>query len=73
MQYRFKNILNICGIRDVNFHILRHTYATLCIEKGFDIKAVSELLGHTNVNITLNRYVHSSTEIKKKYVERLIV
>ena len=69
LQYRFKNILNSCGIRDVNFHILRHTYATLCIEIGFDVKALSELLGHTNVNITLNRYVHSSTEIKKKYIE----
>lgn len=71
MQYRFKNVLKQCSIRDVNFHLLRHTYATLCIEKGFDIKAVSELLGHTNVNITLNRYVHSSIEAKKRYVERL--
>ena len=71
MQYRFKAVLKACGIREVNFHLLRHTYATLCIEKGFDIKAVSELLGHTNVNITLNRYVHSSIEAKKRYVERL--
>lgn len=71
MQYRFKMVLKQCGVRNVNFHLLRHTYATLCIEKGFDIKAVSELLGHTNVNITLNRYVHSSIEAKKKYVERL--
>ena len=71
MQNRFKTILKSCGIRNVNFHILRHTYATVCIEKGFDPKALSELLGHADAAITLNRYVHSSMEIKKKYVSRL--
>lgn len=57
--------------QNVNFHLLRHTYATVCIENGFDAKTVSELLGHSNVNITLNRYVHSSLDTKKKYVEKL--
>ena len=57
--------------RNVNFHLLRHTYATVCIENGFDAKTVSELLGHSNVNITLNRYVHSPLDTKKKYVEKL--
>ena len=50
---------------------ISHTYATVCIENGFDAKTVSELLGHSNVNITLNRYVHSSLDTKKKYVEKL--
>lgn len=71
MQNRFKAVLKTCDIRNVNFHILRHTYATVCIEKGFDPKALSELLGHADAAITLNRYVHSSMEIKKKYVGRL--
>lgn len=71
MQNRFKSVLKACDIRNVNFHILRHTYATVCIEKGFDPKALSELLGHADAAITLNRYVHSSMEIKKKYVSRL--
>ena len=71
MQNRFKSVLKKCGIRNVNFHLLRHTYATVCIENGFDAKTVSELLGHSNVNITLNRYVHSSLDKKKKYVEKL--
>ena len=57
--------------QNVNFHLLCHTYATVCIENGFDAKTVSELLGHSNVNITLNRYVHSSLDKKKKYVEKL--
>ena len=71
MQNRFKAVLKACQLRDVNFHLLRHTYATVCIEKGFDPKALSELLGHADASITLNRYVHSSMEIKKNYVSRL--
>ena len=71
MQNRFKAILKNCGIRNANFHLLRHTYATVCIESGFDAKTVSELLGHSNVNITLNRYVHSSMETKRRCVDRL--
>lgn len=71
MQNRFKAVLKDCGVRSANFHLIRHTYATVCIESGFDAKTVSELLGHSNVNITLNRYVHSSMEMKKKCVDRL--
>ena len=70
MQNRFKAILKVCGIRNVNFHLLRHTYATVCIENGFDPKTLSELLGHADASITLNRYVHSSMLMKKNYVSR---
>ena len=51
--------------------MLRHTFATRCIEAGVDVKSLSEILGHANVNITLNTYVHSSDNLKKKYVKRL--
>lgn len=71
MQNRFKAILKLCGIRNVNFHLLRHTYATVCIANGFDPKTLSELLGHADASITLNRYVHSSMQMKKNYVSRL--
>lgn len=71
MQNRFKSVLKQCGIRDMNFHSLRHTYATMCIENGFDPKALSELLGHADVSITMNRYVHSSAAMKRQYVSRL--
>ncbi len=71
MQNRFKAVLKECDIRSANFHLIRHTYATVCIENGFDAKTVSELLGHSNVNITLNRYVHSSMETKKRCVDGL--
>ena len=56
MQYRFQKILKLCGIRKVPFHLLRHTYATDCIAHGFDAKTLSELLGHADASITLNRY-----------------
>lgn len=71
MQYYFKSVLKRCGIRNVNFHALRHTFATRCVENGFEIKSLSEILGHSNVRITLERYVHSSMELKRKNMEKL--
>ncbi len=58
-------------MQNVNFHALRHTFATRCVEEGFDIKTLSEILGHVNVNITLNRYVHSSMELKRANMDKL--
>ena len=71
LQHKFKRILAVCKISDISFHALRHTYATMCVEKQFDIKTLSELLGHSDVKITLNTYVHSSEKLKRKYVKRL--
>ncbi len=71
LQNRFKAITKSCGIEDVNFHVLRHTFATRCVELGFDIKSLSEILGHSSVNITLNRYVHPSMELKQKNMNML--
>lgn len=71
MQKKFGEITTACGLENVNFHILRHTFATRCIESGFDVKTLSEILGHTNVRTTLDRYVHSSFELKQKNMEKL--
>ncbi len=68
LQNHFKIVLKRCNINDINFHILRHTFATRCIEAGVDTKSLSEILGHASVNITLNRYVHPSMEIKRKNI-----
>lgn len=73
LQYSFKRIQRICQISDVKFHSLRHTYATKCIQSGMDIKTVSELLGHSNVAFTINRYVHSSIERKREQIKLLEV
>lgn len=66
MQNKFKTCEMMAGITIYNFHTLRHTFATRCVELGFDVKSLSEILGHASVNITLNRYVHSSLDMKRK-------
>lgn len=71
MENHFKAAARECGIHDVHFHTLRHTFATRCVELGFDIKSLSEILGHASVNITLNRYVHPSMELKQKNMNML--
>ena len=70
-QYRFKSYLSKCKIKDANFHSLRHTFATRCISLSFDIKSLSEILGHANVNITLNKYVHPSLDMKRDNMNKL--
>ena len=71
MQNHFKSLVAESGIAKVNFHALRHTFATRCVEVGFEIKSLSEILGHANVNITLSRYVHSSFELKSSNMNKL--
>ncbi|MCI9386439.1 MAG: site-specific integrase [Lachnospiraceae bacterium] len=71
MQYQFKRILKEAQIADRNFHILRHTFATNCIENGIDVKSLSEILGHSDVRITLNRYVHPTMDAKRLQLEHL--
>lgn len=71
MQYRFAKILKNVKLPSVHFHTLRHMFASNCIKLGFDIKALSEILGHSSVEITLNRYVHSSFDQKIEYMSRL--
>ncbi|MDD4415009.1 MAG: tyrosine-type recombinase/integrase [Oscillospiraceae bacterium] len=68
---RYKKYLNECHIRHYTFHALRHTFATRCIECGFDPKSLSEILGHSDVKITLERYVHPSMDLKRSHMERL--
>ena len=65
----FDKVLKEIKINHINFHSLRHTFATNCISLGVDYKTVSELLGHANVNITLNLYVHPRLSQKKKCIK----
>lgn len=71
MQYRFKRLLKEAGVGDRNFHILRHVFATNCIGNGMDVKALSEILGHADVKITLNRYVHPTMDTKREQLDIL--
>ena len=67
----FKAHIAAVGIEDANFHSTRHTFATRCVEVGFEIKSLSEILGHANVTITLNRYVHPSFDLKRSNMNKL--
>jgi len=71
--YFYKRQLTLCGLPEYTFHTIRHTFATRCVEEGVDIKSLSEILGHSNVKITMNRYVHPSLETKRQYLEKLAV
>lgn len=68
---KYKKFLKVCGIKKHTFHALRHSFATRCIEKGFDAKILSEILGHSDVKITLDRYVHPSFERKRQCMQLL--
>lgn len=70
LQYRFTRILKACGLEHFNFHILRHAFATHCIAEGFDLKSLSEILGHSSAQVTLNFYIHSSMERKRQLMEQ---
>lgn len=72
-QYKFKRYLRAAGIANANFHVLRHTFATNCIGYGADVKSVSEILGHSDVKITLNRYVHPTLDTKRNNINLLDV
>ena len=67
----FKRTLKEAGVSDINFHALRHTFATRAIECGMDVKSLSEILGHKNSTVTLNRYVHSMMEHKMSMMDKL--
>ncbi len=71
MQNHYRKILQEAGLSYKNFHTLRHTYATNCIEGGTDVKSLSEMLGHSSVKITLNYYVHPSMDTKRRYADNL--
>lgn len=71
LQRYLKKYAKECNIEDIHFHTLRHTFATRCIEAGFDVKTLSEILGHASISITLDRYVHPSIDLKKENMNRL--
>ena len=71
-QRTFASILAKCSIKHYNYHCLRHTFATRALELGMDIKTLSEILGHTNVSITLNRYAHSLLDYKIQEMNKVV-
>lgn len=71
LQYAYKKILNKCDIPYLNFHCLRHTFATRCVTTGWDVKTLSEVLGHSEIKVTMDYYFHSSFEFKQQQMNKL--
>lgn len=58
------------GIDHISMHTLRHTFATRCIEAGMRPKTLQGILGHANIGITMNLYVHNTEEEKEKEIKK---
>ena len=70
-QRSFELLLKKLHIPHKGFHSLRHTFATRALECGMDVKTLSEILGHKNPTVTLNRYAHSLMEYKRDMMNKL--
>lgn len=70
-QEVFKRLLRESGIRELNFHALRHTFATRALETKMDVKTLSELLGHESAAVTIKIYCHSLMSTKRKTINQL--
>lgn len=68
---KFKKMIHRIDVSDYTFHSCRHTFATRCIEVGMDAKTLSEILGHSSVKTTLDRYVHPSIDLKRSQMNKL--
>lgn len=68
---QYKKVLCAVHLDQYNYHALRHTFATRCVEHGFDVKSLSEILGHADVGTTMRRYVHPSMNTKRQQMQLL--
>ena len=67
-------LFKICDKAKINrfsMHVLRHTFATMCIEGGMMPKTLQKILGHSNIGITMNLYVHITEDEKQKEIDKV--
>ena len=69
--FKWKYYLKKNNIPYKNFHALRHTFATNAVNIGMDVKSIADILGHSNVMITVNRYAHSFLDYKIQMMNKL--
>ena len=70
-RWRFDEMLKKTGVRHLNFHCIRHTFATRALENGIDVKTLAELLGHSSPAVTLNVYTHSLSDHKRSMMDKM--
>ena len=66
-----KKILKDAGLPHIRFHDLRHTFATLALQNGVDVKTVSSMLGHYDAGFTLRTYTHATRQMQQKAAEKM--
>ena len=66
VRKRLQVILKRAGCKSVRFHDLRHTFATMSLENGMDVKTLSTIIGHVSSATTLNTYTHITDEMRQK-------
>jgi site-specific recombinase XerD len=71
LTHHFNQVVKEAGLRGITPHKVRHTFATLLLQAGAELSVVSELLGHSDVNITKRFYVHVVEGLKRRTVELL--
>ena len=71
LRKSYSRLLKKANITNIKFHALRHTYATRLFEEGVQVKTVQSLLGHSDINTTMNIYTHVTNDVKNDAVEKL--
>jgi len=66
-----KKILKDAGLEHIRFHDLRHTFATLALQNGVDVKTVSSMLGHFSAGFTLTTYAHATNKMQEEAVQKM--
>ena len=66
-----KRILKDAGLEHIRFHDLRHTFATMALQNGVDVKTVSSMLGHYSAGFTLDTYAHVTTDAQLKAAQTM--
>ena len=66
-----KKILKDAGLPHIRFHDLRHTFATVALQNGVDVKTVSNMLGHYDAGFTLRIYTHATRQMQESAAEKM--
>jgi integrase len=64
-QGKHDEFIRAAGIKRITLHGVRHTFATLTLEQGFPIKVVSDAMGHSKIQTTIDRYHHPSDDLQR--------
>ena len=64
-EYRYNRVLDRAGLPRIRFHDLRHTFATMALQNGVDVKTLSNILGHFSAGFTLDTYAHVTSRTQQ--------